>query len=238
MNIKSLFFSIFATVVIFASSCGSKPNYNVRLKTDIDSGSYYLGYFYGSNFHNWDFEDVNVDALARGIAEAIKHGKNVDEEIIERGQEFLGEFQVTLQNRVSEKNLKAGQDFLEANKKKQGVFSLPSGLQYKIITEGTGARPNRDDMVEVHYHGTLIDETVFDSSKDRGQPAMFNVGQVVPGFSEALMMMSEGAVWEVYIPSDLGYGEFGRPPHIKPNSVLIFEINMLKVIPNEPEDEE
>ena len=235
---KKILFIFLASVVLFMTSCGSKtPNYKVRLKNDVDSASYYLGVNYGTNFHHWDFEDVNLNAFARGMLEALKKGSDVDEDLMMEAQVFLSEFSVMLQNRAGEKALKEGLDFLEANKKKQGVFTLPSGLQYRIIREGSGARPNREDMVEIHYQGTLIDETVFDSSKERGMPAQFSVGGLVPGFSEALMLMSEGSIWEVFIPSELGYGPHGSPPRIKPNSVIIFEIEMIKVIRNDDPEE-
>ena len=232
---KSLLFSILAAAVILLSSCGGKkPNYSVRLKSDSDSASYYIGFYYGVGISSSEFEDINIDALAKGWLDATKAFKELDDmELNEKMmdiQNFLNDFIMKVQMRAGEKNLVEGQEFLEANQRKQGVFTLPSGLQYKIIREGTGARAGRDDTVEVHYHGTLIDGTVFDSSKDRGLPAQFNVGQVVAGFSEALTLMSEGAVWEIYIPSELGYGAQARPPSIKPHSVLIFELELLKVM--------
>ncbi|MDR1173024.1 MAG: FKBP-type peptidyl-prolyl cis-trans isomerase, partial [Bacteroidales bacterium] len=135
------------------------------------------------------------------------------------------------------KNLKEGQDFLEENKKKQGVVTLPSGVQYEIVKEGTGAKPTEGDQVNVVYHGTLVDGTMFDSSRERGDTATFNVNGVVPGFKEALTLMNEGSSWKVYIPSELGYGERGAGGQIKPNSVIIFEIDLIKVNKQEPAEE-
>ena len=230
-NQKHTFLGILISATILLASCGGgKPNYKVSLKTEVDSASYYLGYYYGTSFAASDFEDININALAKGVQEAIKQGKEIDEVKMQELQMFLNNFFMNLQARASEKSIKEGQAFLEANKKKQGVVTLPSGLQYKIIREGTGIKPSMDDVAELVYHGTLIDGTVFDSSKERGDTASFPVGQVVPGFSEALTLMNEGSIWEVYIPSELGYGEGGRGNLIKPNSVLIFEINMVKVV--------
>ena len=229
---KYTFFGILVAATILLASCGGgKPNYKVSLKTDVDSASYYLGFYYGTSFAASDFEDININALARGVQEAIKQGKEVDELKMQELQMFLNMFFTNLQSRAGEKSLKEGQDFLEANKKKQGVVTLPSGLQYKIIRDGTGIKPTMEDEVDLLYHGSLIDGTVFQSSKESGDTVTFPVSGVVPGFIEALTLMNEGSIWEVFIPSELGYGE--NPPYgspIKPNSVIIFEIDLVKVV--------
>jgi len=228
---KHIAFSILVSATILLASCGGgKPNYKVSLKTDTDSASYYIGYSFGVQIASADIEDFNINAMARGVQDALKKGKDVDQEKMQELQMFLNNYFMNLQTRNSEKAQKEGEAFLEANKKKQGVVTLPSGLQYKIIKEGTGIKPTLEDEADVIYHGTLIDGTVFDSVKERGDTATFRVGGVVDGFKEALTLMNEGAIWEVYIPSELGYG--GNPPPyspIKPFSVLIFEINMVKV---------
>jgi len=121
------------------------------------------------------------------------------------------------------------QAFLETNKKKPGVITLPSGLQYKVITAGKGAKPSANDVVTVNYAGKLIDGTEFDSSYKRGQPATFPVGGVIPGWVEALQLMKAGSTWELYIPSSLAYGEQGAPPVIGPNQTLIFKVELLDV---------
>ena len=229
---KHLAFSILVSAIVLMVSCsGGKPNYKASLKTDTDSASYFIGYNFGVSIAGADMEDFNINAMARGIQEALKKGKDIDELKMQELQMFLNNYFMNLQARTNEKSIKEGQDWLDGNKKKQGVVTLPSGLQYKIIREGSGIKPTFDDLVEVIYHGSLIDGTVFDSTKERGDTATFPVGGVVQGFGEALTLMNEGSIWEVYIPGDLGYGP-NPPPYspIKPNSVLIFEIEMVKVI--------
>ena len=226
---KHVIFSILASVsILLATSCGGgKANYKVSLKNDHDSASYYFGYFQGKSLADQGLDEINTDAVAKGWRDALK---GVEEEPnMDEVNMFMQQYFMTVQLRASEKGLKEGQDFLEANKKKSGVVTLPSGLQYKIIREGAGVKPTLDDMVDVVYHGTMIDGSVFDSAKERGDTATFDVGGVVAGFSEALTLMNEGSIWEVYIPSELGYGENGNYS-IQPNTVLIFEIDLVKVI--------
>ncbi len=127
------------------------------------------------------------------------------------------------------KNLQAGIDFLEENKKRDNVVALSSGLQYEILTEGKGEKPKATDKVKCHYHGTLIDGTVFDSSVQRGQPAVFGVNQVIKGWVEALQLMPVGSKWRLYIPSELAYGQQGAGDIIKPNSTLIFDVELLEI---------
>ena len=226
---KHVVFSILASFALLLASCGGgKPNYKVSLKNDTDSISYYYGYFNGKQFAEQGLGELNTDAIAKGWKDASK-GVEVKEDMEEVNM-FFQKYFMKAQARASEKALKEGQDFLEANKKKQGVVTLPSGLQYKIIKEGTGNKPTLENVVDVVYHGTLTDGTVFQSSKEIGDTATFHVGQVVEGFKEALTLMNEGSIWEVYIPSEMGYGEQVPPGSgIKPNSVLIFELNLVKI---------
>ncbi|MGN7721937.1 FKBP-type peptidyl-prolyl cis-trans isomerase [Chitinophaga sp. 22620] len=132
-------------------------------------------------------------------------------------------------NEKAAANLKAGQDFLEANKQKPGVTALPSGLQYEVITEGTGPKPSATSKVTCHYHGTLIDGTVFDSSVKRGQPATFPLNMVIKGWTEGLQLMPQGSKWRFFIPADLGYGDRQVSAQIGPNSTLIFEVELLGI---------
>lgn len=134
-----------------------------------------------------------------------------------------------MKNEKSAANLKAGQDFLAANKEKPGVTALPSGLQYEIMTEGTGPKPNASSKVTCHYHGTLIDGTVFDSSVKRGQPATFPLNMVIKGWTEGLQLMPQGSKWRFFIPADLGYGDRAVSAQIGPNSTLIFEVELLGI---------
>ena len=127
-------------------------------------------------------------------------------------------------------NLKAGQDFLEANKTREGVVALPSGLQYQVLKEGTGDKPSATDTVKCHYHGTLIDGTVFDSSVQRGQPAKFPLNMVIKGWTEGVQLMSEGSKWRFFIPADLGYGDRQVSAQIGPNSTLIFDVELLEIM--------
>ncbi len=127
-------------------------------------------------------------------------------------------------------NLQAGQDFLAAKANEEGVTTLPSGLLYKVVKPGEGSKPGPTDNVTVHYRGTLIDGTVFDSSYDRGQPATFPVNRVIQGWVEALQLMSEGGKWELYIPSDLAYGPSGAGSDIGPDCALIFEVELMKIV--------
>ena len=132
-------------------------------------------------------------------------------------------------NEKAAENLKAGQDFMEANKNKPGIIALPSGLQYEIITEGTGAKPSATSNVTCHYHGTLIDGTVFDSSVQRGQSATFPLNQVIKGWTEGLQLMGTGSKWRFFIPPHLGYGDRQVSAQIGPNSTLVFEVELLAI---------
>ncbi|MDR3094876.1 MAG: FKBP-type peptidyl-prolyl cis-trans isomerase [Bacteroidales bacterium] len=231
---KLTYFAIISLSVMILYSCGSKPNYKVALKADVDSVGYYLGYYQSVSMRGLA-DEVNIDAIAKGWAEGRVAPDSVLQESMQKAQMYLNQYFQTAQIRQGEKALKEGQDFLEANKKKQGIVTMPSGLQYRIIKEGTGIKPAKEDNVDVVYHGTLTDGTVFDSSKERQDTVTFPVGGVVPGFSEALTLMPEGSIWEVFIPSELGYGENPRGGKIKANSVLIFELNLVKVTPQTPQ---
>ena len=134
-----------------------------------------------------------------------------------------------LKNEKSRANLQAGMDFLEANKQKQGITSLPSGLQYEILVEGRGPKPSEKSVVTCHYHGTLIDGTVFDSSVKRGEPASFPLNRVIRGWTEGLQLMPQGSKWRFFIPPQLAYGDRQTGPYIGPNSTLIFEVELLGI---------
>lgn len=224
---------------ILALACTPHINaQKTKLKTEADSASFYLGYSFGKQlFESGSQLGVTFDIkmLTKGLNEAFgKKPAQLDDNQINI---LLQSYFMKKQEEAGEKNLKEGEKFLEANGRKEGVMTTPSGLQYKVIREGTGIKPQQDDQVEVIYHGTTIDGTVFDSSRERGEPVSLTVNSVVPGFSEALTLMNEGSLWEVYIPAALAYGERGMPgTAIIPNSVLIFELELLKVNRDEPEE--
>jgi len=223
-----LFLLIFMSgISLFAQkNSKQKPDIGVSIKTDADSASYYYGYFTAKQLADQGLVGINIDVFSLGWRDATN---NVElKETIEEVNLFMQKYFMSMQARAHEKALQEGRDFLEANKKKRGVVALPSGVQYRILQEGTGTKPTMDDVVDVIYHGMLIDGSVFDSSKETGDTVTFPVGGVVAGFAEALTLMNEGAIWEVYIPSELGYGQRGAGP-IPPNTVLIFEINMIRV---------
>ena len=198
------------------------------LAKTTDSVSYYLGFLYAKQILQSFTEGFSTDAFVVGVKKAV----NKDVAITDaEANQFLQNYFTQEQQRISQKQLNEGKQFLAENATKEGVTTLPSGLQYKVLKEGTGVKPTATDEAEVMYHGTLIDGTVFDSAKERGEPVTFPVNRVIPGFSEALQLMGEGAVWVIYVPAELGYGENPDPRSgIKPNSVLIFELELQKVI--------
>jgi FKBP-type peptidyl-prolyl cis-trans isomerase FklB len=182
--------------------------------------------------------DINNDVLVQAIKDGLSGGKTLMTEA--EAQTTLRQFMTELQQKQEEKmkeageaNKKEGDTFLATNKTKPGVVTLPDGLQYKIIKEGTGPKPTATDTVTVNYRGTLIDGKEFDSSYKRGEPATFPVGGVIKGWTEALQLMPVGSKWELYIPSDLAYGARGAGADIGPNSTLIFEVELLSIKGNE-----
>ncbi len=215
---------------ISATSCDSKKN--VSLKTATDSASYALGIANGNmfkqNLGTIPGEPVNVDLLLAAFELAMKdqEGKMTPEE----AQNYLQTYFMEASTRESNKNKEEGENFLAENKTKDGVITTESGLQYKVEKEGDGPKPTATDRVKVHYTGTLLDGTVFDSSIERGEPATFGVGQVIRGWTEGLQIMPVGSKYIFWIPSDLAYGERGAGQDIKPNSVLKFEVELLEIV--------
>ena len=194
----------------------------------MDKLSYALGLSMGHNFLGSGIKSLNVEDFAKGVEAVYKQEK--PEISFDEAKKIINEFFSNLQDEIAETNKQAGKDFLAENAKRSGVVVLPSGLQYEVLAEGKGRKPKVTDKVQCHYHGTLIDGQVFDSSIQRGTPAVFGVNQVIPGWVEALQLMPEGSRWKLYIPSDLAYGEQGAGGSIPANATLIFEVELIKIL--------
>ncbi len=204
-----------------------------ELKTFKDKLSYSMGLDMGT-YLNGIGDELDYARLIEGLKTGYDGGKSVltTEEMQAVQQEFAAKMKTRQEAEMlamQENNKKAGDIFLAENKKKEGVTITESGLQYEIVTAGTGNSPKTTDTVTVHYKGTTIDGTVFDDSSKRGEPAVFGVTQVIPGWSEVLQLMKEGAKYKVVIPSSLAYGERGVPPMIEPNSVLVFDVELVSI---------
>jgi FKBP-type peptidyl-prolyl cis-trans isomerase FklB len=228
MKFKSIFLSLLIVAVSTLAVNAQKKKKPVKLETNNDSVSYALGTFLGSNLKNGGFTNVNFQVLNRAIEDALTTTDTIIKP--EAANALIQKAYVALQKQKSEQNLAKGKAFLENNKKQPGVVELTSGLQYKIITEGSGTPPKAENQITAHYKGSLIDGKVFDSSYERGEPAQFGVDQVIEGWKEALQLMKPGSKWQLFIPSNLAYGENqmqGSP--IEPNSVLIFEVELISV---------
>jgi len=205
----------------------------VSMETEMEKVSYIIGTQIAGNLKKAEI-DVNLEKLMQGLKDALDGTKlalTQDEmtTVYAAWQNKMRAKQAAKQAEEAGKNLTAGTAYLEANKAKEGVKVLPSGLQYKVVKAGTGNTPTADDKVKTHYRGTLIDGTEFDSSYKRNKPAEFPVKGVIKGWTEALQLMKEGGKWELYIPADLAYGQRGRPG-IPANSTLVFEIELLEVM--------
>jgi FKBP-type peptidyl-prolyl cis-trans isomerase FklB len=195
--------------------------------------SYAIGYDIGKNFGQQGIE-VNVGVFAQALEDGLTGATPMLNE--QDARNVMMAYQRVLQQKAQEKrakeageNLEKSNKFLADNKANAGVVELPSGLQYQVIKEGTGKMPTIEDQVTTHYHGTLMDGTVFDSSKERGEPATFPLKGVIQAWQQILPMMKEGAVYKIWSPPALAYGEYGSPPKIGPNSALVFEIELIKV---------
>lgn len=190
--------------------------------------SYALGLNIGKSLKKSGIKELDIDRFSKGVKDVLLNNSfDISEE---ESRTILNDFFTRLQQDLLEKNKTQGKLFLEENAKRESVKQTPSGLQYEIIKEGNGQKPLASDRVKVHYHGTLIDGTVFDSSLRRGEPATFGVTQVIQGWVEALQMMSVGSKWKLFIPHKLAYGAQGAGELIEPFSTLIFEVELLDII--------
>jgi FKBP-type peptidyl-prolyl cis-trans isomerase FklB len=199
---------------------------NTQAQT-MDSVSYSLGVLLGKNLQQQGVDKVDAATLAAAISDVM--GNQPLKIDANEANRIVQNFMQAQQSKKYEKTIAEGKTFLDNNAKRQGVTTLPSGLQYEVMKAGTGRKPLANEKVSVHYHGTLMDGTVFDSSVDRGQPATFGVTQVIQGWVEALQLMPEGSKWKLFIPYNLAYGERAAGAKIGPYSTLIFEVELLKI---------
>ena len=226
MKAKNLLLTLaVGAMAISCNNSGSMTQTSASLKTTADSASFYIGYMYG--LQQMGFSDINREALIAGLNSAIAK-KEVGKDPREI-QMFLNGFTQEMFMKKAKENAEKGKKFLEENAKKSGVDTLANGIQYKIIKKGEGAKPAATDIVKVHYRGTLIDGTEFDSSIKRGEPIEFPLNRVIPGWTTALQQMPVGSKWEIFIPSDQAYGQRGSGA-IGPNETLIFEVELLDIV--------
>ena len=204
----------------------------LEMKDQKDKESYSLGYQFGQGAKSQGL-DINLELYASGVRDALGGSKpqlseqEMRQTVLELQKRFIAAREKEIKE-ISARNLAAGKAFLEENKKKEGIKTLPSGLQYKVLTEGSGKTPKAADNVTINYKGTFINGSEFDSSYKRGKPTTFQVDKVVKGWTEALQLMKEGSKWELFIPPELGYGDRGGGP-VPPNSILIFEVELISV---------
>lgn len=194
----------------------------------MDKFSYAIGLGIGQNLLSMGAQGINVEDFAQAIADVLNRNETAISH--NEAREIVNKYFAELEAKMNAENIEKGKTFLAENAKKEGVVTLPSGLQYEVIKEGNGKKPSATDRVKCHYEGTLIDGTLFDSSIKRGQPAVFGVNQVIQGWVEALQLMTEGSKWRLFIPSELGYGAQQAGEMIPPHSTLIFEVELIEVI--------
>ena len=194
----------------------------------MDKFSYGLGMGIGQNLLSMGVQNMNVEDFVKGLKDVLTGAK--PEMSHSEAQAVVNDHFRKLAEEAYTQNKASGEAFLAENAKKEGVTVLPSGLQYEVITAGSGKKPSATDRVQCHYEGTLIDGTIFDSSIKRGEPAVFGVNQVIKGWVEALQLMQEGAKWRLYIPYDMAYGEHGAGEMIPPYSALVFDVELIKVL--------
>lgn len=226
-------YAVIGALTISLVACSQEKQQKAELKTRQDSVSYSIGHNIGRNLRQQSLE-LNADAVAAGLREYLSDStsrlsENQIEAVLGSFQQELMAKHETARKGQSEKNLTDSQAFLEENKKEKGIVVLPSGLQYKVLKEGTGKKPKEDQTVEVIYRGTFIDGTEFDSSERQGGPATFSLEGIIKGWGEALQLMPVGSKWRIFIPPHLAYGEQGASDLIPPNAMLIFEVELVSI---------
>lgn len=194
----------------------------------MDKFSYAIGLGIGQNLLSMGARGINVEDFAQAISDVLNSNNTAITH--NEAREIVNKYFEELEAKMNAENIEKGKAFLAENAKKEGIVTLPSGLQYQVLKEGNGKKPAATDRVKCHYEGTLIDGTLFDSSIKRGQPAVFGVNQVIKGWVEALQLMGEGAKWKLFIPSELGYGAQQAGELIPPHSTLIFEVELIEVL--------
>jgi FKBP-type peptidyl-prolyl cis-trans isomerase FklB len=219
--------SIYLIIALFIINTTTKRMNAQKLNNEVDSVSYSLGVNIGENIKS-QFPDIDLKNFESGIEDLLSEKKQPKIEG-QDAQKVIQEYFTKQQAKASEGKIEEGKAFLAENGKRKEVITLESGLQYEIITSAEGPKPTLNDQVTTHYHGTLLDGTVFDSSVERGQPATFPVSGVIKGWTEALQLMSVGAKWRLYVPYDLAYGEKGASAQIGPYTTLIFDVELLKI---------
>ena len=232
MKIKTQIITMIGVAALLAATNSNAQD--VQLKTKMDSVSYSVGVSIAGNLKQAGLDNVNPEIVAKALVAAMKKEKLVLDETA--CNTVVGAYMQEAQAKKAEEgkaagaaNLEAGKKFLEENKKKKGVITTASGLEYEVIVQGTGPKPLETDKITAHYHGTLIDGTVFDSSVQRGKPIQFPVNGVIKGWTEALELMPVGSKYKLYIPADLAYGEQGAGGVIGPNATLIFEVELISI---------
>lgn len=238
MNFRNLL--ILAVLVVFIGACSKSTNIgkSAKIKSELDTVSYALGADVANSLKSRNgVDELSYAAFMKGMQQVFD-GEELMLDDTER-QSKIRAYLEELSQKRNQENLEAGKKFMEENKSKEGVKVTESGLQYKVIEEGTGISPDANDTVKVHYVGKTIDGEVFDSSKERGEPAEFPVNRVISGWTEGLQMMKEGANYKLFIPTDLAYGTRVRPGgEIEPNEALIFDVELLEVTKVEGEGQE
>jgi FKBP-type peptidyl-prolyl cis-trans isomerase FklB len=219
--------SIYLIIALFIINTTTKRMNAQKLNNEVDSVSYSLGVNIGENIKS-QFPDIDLKNFESGIEDVLSEKKQPKIEG-QDAQKVIQEYFTKQQAKASEGKIEEGKVFLAENGKRKEVTTLESGLQYEIITSTDGPKPTLNDQVTTHYHGTLLDGTVFDSSVERGQPATFPVSGVIKGWTEALQLMSIGSKWRLYVPFDLAYGEKGASAQIGPYTTLIFDVELLKI---------
>jgi len=235
---KRIIFSVLTALLIFYVTTGCETpggDSDASLDSQMDSVSYSLGFFYGQSLSAEGVESLEDDKFVAGLNQALnREDSQIDDlamqSLMQRYQQEITEGAQARREADATANIEAGNEFLEENAQNEDVMVTESGLQYRVIEEGTGTQPTAEDEVEVHYRGTLITGEEFDSSYERGQTATFPLNRVIPGWTEGLQLMREGATYEFFVPSELGYGNNPPPGSpIQPGSVLIFEVELIDV---------